>query len=154
MGPLQGIARVKARLPGRDVRVDDVVTAGIVASAVAIGALTRLADGAWLIAILAAAAALPAIVLVIDYRRWHGSFPARVTRIGAVAGLVFFLGFTLIGRVGELTPIPLPDDCSIDQLRAYYANQRSNDPRAEYWRRSGIEQLTGTPASAGRAGER
>ena len=143
MGPLQGIARVKARLPGRDVRVDDVVTAGIVASAVAIGALTRLADGAWLIAILAAAAALPAIVLVIDYRRWHGSFPARVTRIGAVAGLVFFLGFTLIGRVGELAPIPLPDDCSIDQLRAYYTNQRSIDPRAEYWRRSGIDQLTG-----------
>ncbi len=143
MGPLQGIARVKARLPGRDVRVDDIVTAGIVASAVAIGALTRLADGAWLIAILAAAAALPAIVLLIDYRRWHGSFPARVTRIGAVGGLVFFLGFTLIGRVGELAPIPLPDDCSIDQLRAYYAEHRSNNPNREHWLTSGIDQLTG-----------
>lgn len=143
MGPLQWRARVKARLPGPDVRVDDLVTAGIVTSAIAIGALTRLADGAWLIAILAMAAALPVIVLVIDYRRWHGSFPARVTRLGALAGLVFFLGFTLIGRVGELTPIPLPADCSIDQLRAYYASQRSNDPRGEYWRRSGIERLTG-----------
>jgi len=143
MGPLQRRVRLKARMPGRDVRVDDLVTAGIVTSAIAIGALTRLADGAWLIATLAAAAALPVFVLVIDYRRWHGSFPARITRIGAVAGLVFFLGFTFIGRVGELAPIPLPDDCSIDQLRAHYANQRSNDPRAEYWRRSGIERLTG-----------
>ena len=143
MGPLQGRARAKARLPGRDVRVDDLVTAGIVTSAVAVGALTRLADGAWLIAILAMAAALPVIVLVIDYRRWHGSFPARVTRLGALAGLVLFLGFTLIGRVGELTPIPLPADCSIDQLRAYYASQQSNDPRAEYLRRSGVERLTG-----------
>ena len=143
MGPLQGTVAAKARLPGHDVRVDDLVTAGIVTSAVAVGALTRLADGAGLIAILAAAAALPVIVLVIDYRRWHGSFPARLTRIGAVAGLVLFLGFTLIGRVGELAPIPLPDDCSIEQLRSYYANQRSNNPQSEYWRRSSIERLTG-----------
>ena len=139
MGPLQGIARAQARLPQHDVRVDDLVTAGIITAAVTIGALSRLGDGAWLVAILGAAAAVLVILLVFDYRRWHGSFPARATRIGAVAGLVFFLGFTFIGRVGELVPVPLPDDCSIDSLRAHYAKQHSTTTRYA----TDIERLTG-----------
>ncbi len=139
MGPLQGIARAHARLPRHDVRVDDLVTAGIVTTAVTIGALSRLGDGAWLVATLGAAAAVLVILLVFDYRRWHGSFPARATRVGAVAGLVFFLGFTFIGRVGELVPVPLPDDCSIDQLRANYAQQPSATRRTA----TDIERLTG-----------
>ena len=121
IGPLEGIRKPRARLPERDPRVDHLVTAGFIAAAVIIGGLTRLGDGPLLVIIGASFAAVLVAVLVLDYRRWHGSFPARFTRAGAVAGLTFFVGITAIGRVGELSPIALPSGCSTEQVEAYVA---------------------------------
>ena len=121
IGPLEGIRKAGARLPERDPRVDHLVTAGFIAAAVIIGGLTRLGDGPLLVIIGASFAAVLVAVLVLDYRRWYGSFPARFTRAGAVAGLTFLVGVTAIGRVGELSPIALPSGCSAEQVEAYVA---------------------------------
>lgn len=121
IGPLRGVLKPRARLPDRDPRVDHLVTAGFIAAAVIIGGLTRLGDGPLLVIIGASFATVLVAVLVLDYRRWHGSFPARFTRAGAVAGLTFFVGITGIGRVGELSPIALPNGCSTEQVDAYVA---------------------------------
>jgi len=121
IGPLRGVLKPRAQLPERDRRVDLLVTVGFIAAAVIIGGLTRLGDGPLLVIIGAAFAAVLVAVLVLDYRRWYGSFPVRFTRAGAVAGLTVFVGVTSIGRVGELTPVPLPDGCSTEQVKAYSA---------------------------------
>ena len=123
IGPLEGLRKSRARLPERDPRVDHLVTAGFIAAAVIIGGLTRLGDGPLLVIIGAAFVAVLVAVLVVDYRRWHGSFPARFSRAGAVAGLTFFVGITAIGRVGELSPIELPSGCSAEQVEAYAAER-------------------------------
>ena len=140
IGPLRGILKPRPNLPQRDRRVDYLVTAGFIAAAVIIGALTRLGDDPLLVIIGAAFAAVLVAVLVLDYRRWYGSFPARFTRGGAVAGLAIFVGVTSIGRVGELAPVPLPNGCSTERVEAFAAGWYSE---AEQERRTAdVEWLT------------
>ena len=112
-------------MPKRDPRVDYLVTAGFIAAAVIVGGLTRLdayndSGLQWILATGLAAALV--VLLVLDYRRWYGSFPIRFTRTGMVVGLIFFIGVTSIGRLGEVAPVPLPSDCSVDHLRASVAD--------------------------------
>ena len=140
IGPLRGVLKPRASLPERDRRVDQLVTAGFIAAAVIIGGLTRLGDGALLVIIGAAFAAVLVAVLVLDYRRWYGSFPARFTRAGAVAGLTFFVGVTSIGRVGELAPVPLPSGCSTERVRAFAAEWYTTEQQER--RTAGVEWLT------------
>ena len=125
IGPLRGILKPKANLPNRDPRVDYLVTAGFIAAAVIVGGLTRLdayndSGLQWILATGLAAALV--VLLVLDYRRWYGSFPIRFTRTSMVVGLIFFIAVTSIGRLGELAPAPLPSDCSADHLRASVAD--------------------------------
>ena len=125
IGPLRGILKPKANLPNRDPRVDYLVTAGFIAAAVIVGGLTRLdayndSGLQWILATGLAAALV--VLLVLDYRRWYGSFPIRFTRTSMVVGLIFFIGVTSIGRLWELAPVPLPSDCSVDYLRASFAD--------------------------------
>ncbi len=140
IGPLRGVLKPRASLPERDRRVDQLVTAGFIAAAVIVGGLTRLSDGPLLVIIGAAFAAVLVTVLVLDYRRWYGSFPARFTRGGAVAGLAIFIGVTSIGRVGELAPVPLPSGCSTERVRAFAAEWYTTEQQER--RTAGVEWLT------------
>lgn len=136
IGPLEGIRRAQARLPGRDRRVDYLVTAGFITAAVIVGGLTRLdvynhSGLPWLLAAGLAAALVG--LLVLDYRRWYGSFRIRFTRTSMVVGLIFFIGVTSIGRLWELAPVPLPSDCSVEHLRTSLADvDRSPRDLVEY----------------------
>lgn len=140
IGPLEGIRKARARLPERDPRVDQLVTVGFIAAAVIIGGLTRLGDGPLLVIIGASFAAVLVAVLVLDYRRWYGSFPARFTRAGAVIGLVFFVGITSIGRIGELAPVQLPRGCSTEQVQTIAAEWYSAEEQER--RTAAVEWLT------------
>ena len=84
----------------------------------------------WLLA--AAMAATLIALLILDNRRWSGSARVRVTRTGMVAGLVFFIGVTSIGRLGELAPVPLPDDCSSERIRTLYTDRVTERGFVEY----------------------
>ena len=111
------------------------VTAGFITAAVLIGGLTRLdlydySGLPWLLA--AAMAATLIALLILDNRRWSGSARVRVTRTGMVAGLVFFIGVTSIGRLGELAPVPLPDDCSSERIRTLYTDRVTERGFVEY----------------------
>jgi Tfp pilus assembly protein PilF len=136
IGPLEGIRQAQARLPRRDPRVDYLVTAGFITAAVVVGGLTRLevynhSGLPWLLAAGLAAGLVG--LLVLDYRRWYGSFRIRFTRMGMVAGLTIFIGVTSIGRLWELAPVPLPSDCSVEHLRASLADvDRSPRDLVEY----------------------
>ena len=136
IGPLEGIRQAQARLPRRDPRVDYLVTAGFITAAVIVGGLTRLdvynhSGLPWLLAAGLAAGLIG--LLVLDYRRWYGSFRIRFTRLGMVVGLIIFIGVTSIGRLWELAPVPLPSDCSIEHLRASLADvDRSPRDLVEY----------------------
>ncbi len=140
IGPLRGVLKPRASLPERDRREDALVTAGFVAAAVIVGGLTRLNDGPVLVIVGAAFVAVLVAVLVLDYRRWYGSFPARFTRGGAVAGLAIFIGVTSIGRVGELAPVPLPSGCSTERVRAFAAEWYTTEQQER--RTAGVEWLT------------
>ena len=140
IGPLRGVLKPRASLPERDRRVDQLVTTGFIAAAVIIGGLTRLGDGPLLVIIGAAFVAVLVAVLVLDYRHWYGSFPARFTRGGAVAGLAIFIGVTSIGRVGELVPVPLPSGCSTERVRAFAAEWYTTEQQER--RTAGVEWLT------------
>ena len=151
MGPLRGILRPRPHLPKRDPRVDFLVTAGFITAALVIGGLTRLdlydySGLPWILAALLAATLVT--VLVLDFRRWHGSFPVRLTRLGMVSGLVFFIGVTSIGRLGELAPVPLPDGCSSEQAGAWFRDQASAADLVAY--AAAVDRLTGALRRPGR----
>ena len=151
IGPLEGIRQAQARLPKRDRRVDYLVTAGFITAAVIVGGLTRLDvyDYSGLPWILAAGLAAALIsLLVLDYRRWYGSFRVRFTRMGMGAGLVFFVGITSIGRLGELAPVPLPDACSIEQARKVFTDEVSEHGRVRFI--AAMDRLTGKLRRPGR----
>lgn len=135
IGPLQGVLRPRANLPTRDPGLDMLVTAGFITAAVLIGGLTRLdlydySGLPWLLA--AGLAATLIALLILDNRRWSGSARVRVTRMGMVAGLVLFIGVTSIGRLGELAPVPLPDDCSSERIRTLYTDRVTERGFVEY----------------------
>lgn len=151
IGPLQGILRPRATLPKRDRRVDYLVTAGFIVAAVIVGGATRhdLYDHSelpWVLAALLAAALVA--ILVLDYRRWFGSFPVRFTRAGVVLGLIFFIGISSVGRLGELPPVPMPDECSAESLSAKFNDQLSLPDLQHY--SSAVERLTGRLRRPGR----
>ena len=92
IGPLREGLRPRPNLPQRDRRVDYLVTAGFIVAAVIVGGLTRLdvydySGLPWMLA--AGLAAVLVGLLIFDYRRWHGSFPVRFTRLGTVTALIF-----------------------------------------------------------------
>ena len=135
IGPLRGILKPRPDLPTRDPGLDMLVTAGFITAAVLIGGLTRLdlydySGLPWLLAVALAAALIA--LLILDNRRWSGSARVRVTRTGMVAGLVFFIGVTSIGRLGELAPVPLPDDCSSERIRTLYTDRVTERGFVEY----------------------
>ena len=151
IGPLRGILKPRANLPTRDPRLDMLVTAGFIAAALLIGGLTRLdlydySGLPWLLA--AGMAALLVALLILDNRRWSGSARVRVTRTGMAAGLVFFIGVTSIGRLGELAPVPLPDGCSSEQASATFRDQAEPADLVEY--AAAVDRLTGALRRPGR----
>ncbi len=127
------------------------VTAGFIAAALLIGGLTRLdlydySGLPWLLA--AGMAALLVALLILDNRRWSGSARVRVTRTGMAAGLVFFIGVTSIGRLGELAPVPLPDGCSSEQASAWFRDQAEPADLVAY--AAAVDRLTGALRRPGR----
>ena len=151
IGPLRGILKPRPNLPTRDPRLDMLVTAGFIAAALLIGGLTRLdlydySGLPWLLA--AAMAATLVALLILDNRRWSGSGRVRITRTGMVAGLVFFIGVTSIGRLGELAPVPLPDGCSSEQASAWFRDQASTADLVAY--AASVDRHTGALRRPGR----
>ena len=135
IGPLRGLLKPRATLPTRDPRLDMLVTAGFITVAVLVGGLTRLDlfDYSGLPWLLAAATAVALVaLLILENRRWSGSARVRVTRTGMVAGLILFIGVTSIGRLGELAPVPLPDDCSSERIRTLYTDRVTERGFVEY----------------------
>ena len=132
IGPVRGILRPRADLRQRDSRVDFLVTSGFVLAAILVGGFTRVDDEPFLVIFAAAMTVGLIAALMLDYLRWYGSLPIRLTRAGAVSGLAVFIAITSIGRLGELDPIPLPSDCSPEQLRALYAANATPETLADY----------------------
>ena len=131
--------------------MDYLVTAGFVTAAVIVGGLTRLDlyDYSGLPWILAAGlAAVLVVLLVLDYRRWYGSFPVRFTQTSMVVSLIFFIGVTSIGRLGELAPVPLPDGCSSEQASEWFKARLSTIHQVQY--AAEVDRFTGMLRRPGR----
>lgn len=141
IGPLRGILKPRADLPQRDRWMDFLVTSGFVLSAIFVGGFTRVDDEPFLVIFAAAMTVGLIVALMLDYLRWHGSLPIRLTRAGAVTGLAAFIAITSIGRLGELDPIPLPTDCSPEQLRALAEANITPETLADYL--NGVDANTG-----------
>ncbi len=141
IGPVRGVLKPRADLPQRDPWVDFLVTSGFVLTAVIVGGFTRVNDEPFLTIFAAAMTVGLIAALMLDYLRWYGSLPIRLTRVGAVSGLAVFIAITSIGRLGELDPIPLPTDCSPEKLRALYAANITPETQADFL--NGVDANTG-----------